>query len=96
MGRTRYIVTYDISHPRRLRKVARTLEGFGVRIQLSVFECPLDPIRLAKAKAQLTELINHEEDQILFIALGPSASDANLKMDALGKPYSVRRSITII
>jgi CRISPR-associated protein Cas2 len=96
MGRTRYIVAYDISHPRRLRKVARTLEGYGTRLQLSVFECPLDGVRLAKAKAQLAEQINHEEDQVLFVALGPAAGDANLHIEALGKPYSARRVVTII
>ena len=42
MSRMRYLVSYDISDPKRLRKVARSLEGFGVRLQYSVFECPLD------------------------------------------------------
>jgi len=48
MSRIRYLVSYDISNPKRLRKVARSLEGFGVRLQYSVFECPLDDMRLAK------------------------------------------------
>jgi CRISPR-associated protein Cas2 len=38
MSRLRYLVSYDISDPKRLRKVARSLEGFGVRLQYSVFE----------------------------------------------------------
>lgn len=28
MSRIRYLVSYDISNPKRLRKVARSLEGF--------------------------------------------------------------------
>ena len=36
-----YLVSYDIT-PNRLRnKVAKTLEGFGKRVQYSVFECDL-------------------------------------------------------
>ena len=31
MSRIRYLVSYDICNPKRLRKVARALEGFGVR-----------------------------------------------------------------
>ena len=48
MNRVRYLVSYDICDPKRLRRVARSLEGFGVRLQYSVFECPLDELRLAK------------------------------------------------
>ena len=96
MSRIRYLVSYDICHPRRLRRVARALEGFGVRLQYSVFECPLDAMRLAKLKAELQELVNHEEDQVLFVSLGPSAGDASLVFEAMGLPYEVRSRVTII
>ncbi len=96
MARTRYLVSYDIANPRRLRRVAQVLEGFGTRLQFSVFECPLDPLRLASAKTALTEEINHDEDQILFVSLGPAAADAGLSIESLGKPYKIRRTITVI
>ncbi|HRT97915.1 MAG TPA: CRISPR-associated endonuclease Cas2 [Planctomycetota bacterium] len=94
--RIRYLVSYDIAHPKRLRRVARVLEGFGVRLQYSVFECALDDLRLAQAKAALHPLINHDEDQVLFVSLGPAAGDATLVIEALGLPYQVRTRITII
>ena len=96
MSRLRYLVSYDISDPKRLRKVARALEGFGVRLQYSVFECPLDALRLAKLQAELQPLLNHDEDQVLFVSLGPSAADATLVIDAMGRPYEVRSRLTII
>lgn len=96
MSRIRYLISYDICHPKRLRKVARTLEGFGARLQYSVFECPLDDLRLEKLKAELHDLLNHDEDQILFVSLGPSAGDATLVIEAMGLPYEVRSRVTII
>ena len=96
MSRIRYLVSYDISNPKRLRKVARALEGFGVRLQYSVFECPLDEMRLARLKAELHPLLNHDEDQVLFVSLGPSANDATLIIEAMGLPYEVRSRVTII
>jgi len=96
MSRIRYLVSYDISNPKRLRRVARTLEGFGVRLQYSVFECPLDDLRLAKLKAEIQPLLNHDEDQVLFVSLGPSANEASLVIEAMGTPYQVRSRITII
>ena len=96
MNRLRYLVSYDISDPKRLRKVARILEGFGVRLQYSVFECPLDDLRLAKLKAELHDSLNHEEDQVLFVSLGATSKDASLIIDAMGLPYEVRSRVTII
>ncbi|MBI5385155.1 MAG: CRISPR-associated endonuclease Cas2 [Verrucomicrobia bacterium] len=96
MGRTRYLVSYDICEPRRLRRVAKVLEGFGVRLQYSVFECPLDDMRLTQAKAALAGVINHDEDQVLFVSLGPAAGDATLVIEAMGLPYEVRTRVTII
>ncbi|MHC1769407.1 MAG: CRISPR-associated endonuclease Cas2 [Verrucomicrobiia bacterium] len=96
MSRIRYVVSYDISNPKRLRKVARALEGFGVRLQYSVFECPLDEMRLARLKAELQGLLNHDEDQVLFVSLGPSANDATLIIEAMGMPYELRSRVTII
>jgi CRISPR-associated protein Cas2 len=79
-----------------LRKVARSLEGFGARLQYSVFECPLDDLRLAKLKAELEGLLNHDEDQVLFVSLGPSTNDASLIIEAMGLPYEMRSRVTII
>jgi CRISPR-associated protein Cas2 len=96
MSRIRYLVSYDISNPKRLRRVARALEGFGVRLQYSVFECPLDEMRMAMLKAALQPIVNHDEDQVLFVSLGPSSGDATLVIEAMGLPYEVRSRVTII
>lgn len=96
LKRTRYLVTYDIAHPKRLRRVARTLEGYGTRLQYSVFECPLDGLRLEKLKADIWEIIHHHEDQVLFVSLGPAAGDASLSIESIGKPYNKRQIVTIL
>ena len=96
MSRIRYLVSYDICEPKRLRKVARAMEGFGVRLQYSVFECPLDEMKMAMLKAALHPIVKHDEDQVLFVSLGPSANDASLIIEAMGLPYTVRTRVTII
>ena len=94
--RTRYLISYDISDARRLRRVAKVLEGYGTRLQYSVFECPLDEVRLAQAKSALAEVINTDHDQVLVVSLGAAAADATLVIEALGLPYTVRSRVTII
>lgn len=94
MARTRYLVSYDIGDPKRLRYVAKTCESFGSRIQYSVFECPLDDLKLEKLKAALLEIINHDHDQILFISLGPEESP--FRIESMGLAYTERARVTII
>src|SRR5207245_5663551 len=40
-GENLYIVAYDISDPRRWRRVFRLMNGYGEWLQLSVFQCRL-------------------------------------------------------
>ena len=72
--RRRYLVSYDIANAKRLRRVAKTLESYGTRLQYSVFECPLDDLRLTQARAALAEIINTDHDQVLFVSHGPEAA----------------------
>ena len=96
MARIRYLVSYDIAHPKRLRMVAKTCESYGSRIQHSVFECPLDELRLQTLRAELHQIIHHEDDQILFVSLGKESPTNPLRIESLGQPYTTRSRITVI
>lgn len=96
MARTRYLVCYDVCHPKRLRQVAKTVEAFGRRLQFSVFECALDDLRLEKLRAAVHPLLNHEEDQVLFVSLGPEDSKHELRIEAMGLPYIQASRVVII
>lgn len=86
--RTMWIVAYDICDPRRLRRVASIMEGFGTRVQYSVFECHLTEADRVRLCALLRKVIDNEEDQVLFISLGPSESKAQRDIRTLGRPYA--------
>lgn len=81
-----YIVTYDISSPKRWRKVFRTMNGFGEHIQLSVFRCELTPLQHAILKASLETVIHHHEDQVLVIDLGKTGPRIIEGIEVLGRP----------
>jgi CRISPR-associated protein Cas2 len=83
--RQRYIVTYDISDPRRLRGVFRTLKGFGEHLQFSVFRCDLTRMALAQLKERLSACINTREDQVLIIDIGPAEGRAAEAVESLGR-----------
>lgn len=64
-----YVICYDIANPRRLGRVARLLEGYGERVQESVFECRLDGDHLRRLKAELAREIDGERDRVRFYAM---------------------------
>jgi CRISPR-associated protein Cas2 len=94
--RNTYLVTYDIRNDKRLRKVFKTMRDFGDHLQYSVFECQFNPIDLAKCRHKLSEIIKHDEDQVLFINLGPTTGHGERAISALGQPYSPISSPCII
>jgi CRISPR-associated protein Cas2 len=85
-----FVVTYDISCPKRWRKVYRILHGFGEHVQLSVFRCDLTATRLAELRAALDDVIHHIEDQVLIVKVGPTASTVPENFDVLGRQQAFR------
>ena len=86
--RTSYLVCYDISDDKRLRRVFQAMRGYGDHLQYSIFECQLTASDLARCRAVLASIINHAEDQVLFVNLGPAAGRGDRVITALGKAYT--------
>jgi CRISPR-associated protein Cas2 len=86
--RKTFLVTYDICHERRLAKVLKTMRGFGDHLQYSVFECQMTETDLLRCRHLLAAIIDHREDQVLFVDLGPSDGRGDRVITALGKPYA--------
>lgn len=55
-----YLVSYDIRCPKRLRRVFRTMRGYGEWLQLSVFQCRLDAMKRLRLEADLTGVIHKD------------------------------------
>ena len=57
-----YLVTYDISCNKRRKKVSDLLEGYGQRVQLSVFECVLPTKKYEELKSRLGRRVEPEDN----------------------------------
>ena len=86
--RSSYLICYDICNDKRLRKVFQIMRGYGDHLQYSIFECQLGTVDLARCRAELAKIIHHEEDQVLFVNLGPAEGRGDRVITALGKPYT--------
>ncbi len=94
--RNTYLVCYDICDDKRLRKVFKVMKDWGDHLQYSVFECQFNPIDLARCRHELGAIIHHQEDQVLFIDLGPTEGRGERVITALGQPYTPINSPCIV
>lgn len=86
--RNTYLVCYDIRDDKRLKTVYRTMRDFGDHLQYSIFECQFTPTNLVRCRHALSEIIDHRDDQVLFVDLGPVEARGDRVITALGQPYS--------
>jgi CRISPR-associated protein Cas2 len=63
-----HILAYDVRDDRRLRRTAKVLEGYGERLQDSVFRCKLSARQLERARWELARVLE-PEDSLLIIPL---------------------------
>ena len=92
------VVTYDVNTPeaagaKRLRKVAKICERYGVRVQNSVFEVLVDAAELVVLKSALSDIIDYGKDSVRFYRLGNSYQH---KIEVMGKEPLVKAGSALI
>lgn len=85
------LVSYDVSTinaagKRRLRRIAKACTNYGQRVQLSVFECVVDPAHWATLKHLLESTIDKKTDSLRYYYLG---SNWKRKVEHVGAKPSI-------
>ncbi len=93
------LVTYDVSTETpegrsRLRRVAKTCEGFGQRVQKSVFECTVSDVTFHRMKTRLLEIIDEREDSIRFYKL-PEGRERRVEEYGQGKVVDFKGPLVV-
>lgn len=94
-----WLVTYDVAVEtaegrRRLRRVAKTCEAHGQRVQYSVFECRLTDGQFAVLWARLLDVIDKETDSLRAYRL-PESRDRFLQVAGKSLPYDIRGTLLV-
>ncbi len=58
------LITYDITDPKRLKKLHHFLKEFGLNTQKSVFECRLDSEGLKKIRQYCKRNLDLQKDSV--------------------------------
>jgi len=60
------LIVYDIPDNKRRNNLAKLLEGYGRRVQLSVFECFLSLQEMQQLYLKVKKQVNLNEDNVRF------------------------------
>ncbi len=60
-----HLIAYDIRDSKRLRKIAKTCEDFGIRVEYSIFECDLSVEVFQRFWTRISEIAEPDEDKLL-------------------------------
>ena len=78
---------------KRLRRVSKICQRYGVRVQNLVFEALLEPVQLSELKTALAEVIDFDADTIRFYDLG---SKWESKISTMGNDKGFKQDETLI
>lgn len=72
------LVGYDITDSKRLSRVARVCEDYGVRVQYSLFECRLEETEFEDFWLKLLEEIDEKEDRLVAYKIDAKSAKQTL------------------
>ncbi|GAA6622218.1 CRISPR-associated endonuclease Cas2 [Scytonema sp. NUACC26] len=67
------VVVYDIPNDKRRTKLSNFLEGYGRRVQFSVFECFLSLEEMRQLYEKVKKLVKPVEDDVRFYWISQEA-----------------------
>ncbi len=83
--RRRYLLTYDVCDAKRLRKMFKTMKGYGEPLQYSVFVCDLSRSEYLMMKHDVGRTLNHAEDRVMIVDLGRLGTSADRRIEFIGR-----------
>lgn len=93
------LITYDVATvekagQRRLRRVARACEDYGVRVQKSVFECQVGKTEWVLLRQRLLDEIKGDEDSLRFYFLDETAK-TRIEHHGIDKPMDLTEPLIL-
>ncbi len=88
-----YVIVYDITCDKRRKKISDLLEGYGQRVQYSVFECILNRVKYDELRKKIRQQVNLSEDSVRFYPLTRHTLN---QIEAWGEPQITQPPSSVV
>ena len=90
--RSHYLVAYDITDNGRRTRLSRLLEGYGDRVQYSVFEADLSRQEVKDILLAAAKLVGEEDSLRLY----PACADCAAAVKVIGRRFTPGPQLRIV
>ena len=87
-----YVVSYDISDDKRRKQLSDILEGYGIRVNYSLFEININEIKLKNLLLKIYEIVDEKEDSVRFYHICKNCENKSFEMCKRGGIFEKRFS----
>lgn len=81
----RVLVAYDVPDDGRRTRLADALSAYGDRVQYSVFVVDAAPVRIARLRRRLEEIMESSQDSVLLCDIGSAKDCEGTRFVYLGR-----------
>ena len=96
MSRRRFLVTYDVADPKRVKATHRAMRDFGEHVQFSVFLCELNAREFLQMEHRLHKILNQRQDQALIFDLGKATEERLDSIQSIGRDFTPAPTIFVV
>ncbi len=82
------LIAYDIANERRLSRIAKVCEGFGMRVEYSLFESRLSNADFAEFISRVKKIVQ-PEDRVIVYPICRSCEEKIVSMGACRGNFAV-------
>ena len=90
--RAHYLITYDVSDDSQRTRLSRLLEGYGDRVQYSVFEADLSRKEVQEILSAAAKLVSESDSLRLY----PTCAECARAVRILGRRYTPPPALRIV
>ena len=91
-----FLICYDVTDDKRLRRTYQTMKGYGDALQYSVFRCELSPQQRQRLQEELRDILNFATDRVMMVDLGPAGARGDACVQFWGKPRTTPTDRTAV
>ncbi|WOQ16528.1 CRISPR-associated endonuclease Cas2 [Raineyella sp. W15-4] len=92
----RYVIAYDITDDRRRSALATLLQGYGDRVQFSVFVIDSPAAGMVRLSDAIRQVIDGVQDSVLICDLGPLRSLGPKTFGVIGRQRPITTGASFV